>query len=250
MKFLGLIGYPLTHSFSVDYFAEKFKDLGITDYEYRNYPIKQIGELKTVLEDNPGLIGLNVTIPYKEDVIPYLDELDTEAWKIGAVNTIKITYQKRNRFLKGYNTDAYGFHHSLIPHLKEYHKNALILGTGGASKAIAYSLKAAGIEYKWVSRNPEKGQLSYADLCLAIMKKHLLIINTTPLGTFPDVNYFPDIPYDLLTNKHILYDLVYNPPETKFLEFGRLYKTVCVNGYQMLKLQAERSWEIWTSDSE
>ncbi len=247
MKQLGLIGYPLTHSFSEKYFSDKFRDEQISGYRYQTFPIETIEKLPEVL-NHADLIGLNVTIPYKEQVIPFLDEADDIARQIGAVNTIKITHRSGKMHLAGFNTDAYGFSKSLYPHLLPGHKHALILGSGGASKAIQFVLKDLGIEYKIVSRQDSGNTIGYKDLCLPLARKYLIIINTTPLGTYPDVNTFPDIPYDLLTENHLLYDLVYNPAKTKFLKLGQQKGAQIVNGYEMLKLQAEKSWEIWTSD--
>jgi len=250
MKLLGLIGYPLDHSFSVPYFLEKFKNDHITGYRYLNFPIRSAGELPALLSSHPDLAGLNVTIPHKETIIPYLDELDPLSREIGAVNTIRISRHSGSLHLEGFNTDVFGFYHSLAPLVTGRVNYALILGTGGASKAIAYALKLLDIEYLIVSRKPSQGMLGYSDLCHAVIKKHNIIINTTPLGTFPDVSAFPDIPYDLLGDQHILFDLVYNPPETKFMELGRRKGALVTNGYKMLTLQAERSWEIWTSGIE
>jgi shikimate dehydrogenase len=247
MKLLGLIGYPLDHSFSVPYFREKFRNQEITGYEYLNFPIKTVDELKTLITEHSDLAGLNVTIPYKQAVIPYLDHLDPLSREIGAVNTIRISRQKDRACLEGFNTDVYGFYHSLSPLLKGQVNRALILGTGGASMAVAYALKLMKIDYLFVSRKPLKGMLGYNDLCQTIIKNHNIIINTTPAGTWPDISEFPDIPYDLLSNHHILFDLVYNPPETKFMELGKRKGAMVMNGFKMLTLQAERSWEIWTS---
>lgn len=246
MKLLGLIGYPLTYSFSVSYFSEKFNKENISGYEYLNFPLDDISKFIVLLDEQPDLIGLNVTIPYKEKIIPYMNELDPVAEKIGAVNTVKIVRDNGKKHLSGYNTDAHGFHHSLSPSLQKTHTGAMILGTGGASKAVAYVFDQLGIDYLFVSRKPAKGQIGYHELCLAILKKYLIIVNTSPLGTYPEINTYPDIPYDLLTSDHILYDLVYNPPETEFLRFGRQKGTTCINGKRMLELQAEKSWEIWT----
>ena len=245
MKILGLIGYPLSHSFSEQYFADKFSDEGIEDYSYRNFPISEIGLIQSLIRDEDELIGLNVTIPYKEQVLPFLDEIDTEAREAGAVNTIKIS-REGGLHLKGYNTDVYGFRESLIPLLQGQHKHALVLGTGGASKAICYVLEQLGIGYQYVSRKDIPDYLEYKDLCLSVIGKNTLIINTTPLGTYPDISTFPDIPYDILTEGHLLYDLVYNPAETAFLRLGRQKGTATKNGLEMLELQADRSWEIWT----
>jgi shikimate dehydrogenase len=245
MKLVGLIGYPLSHSFSVGYFSEKFRKEGIIDCQYINFPLPDLSEFSELVRTHPELIGLNVTIPYKEKIIAYIDKLDPVSEKIGAVNTLKFIQDGSHRTITGYNTDYFGFRDSLLPNINHSHKNALILGTGGASKAVSFVLKELGINYIFVSRNPEKGELGYHDLCTSIIKKHLLIVNTTPLGTYPDTNSFPDIPYDLLTPDHILYDLVYNPPETEFLRLSRQKGAQCINGQRMLEIQAEKSWEIW-----
>ncbi len=245
MKLLGLIGYPLSHSFSVKYFGEKFGRERISGFDYRNYPIESVNELRPLIEDTKELIGLNVTIPHKEKVMPLLDEIDPEASAIGAVNTIRIRREGGKINLKGYNSDAYGFRESLMPLLGAGHRQALVLGTGGASKAVTHALGELGIAYQHVSRTPSGGQLHYLDLCYAIIKKHTIIINTTPLGTYPHTSSFPNIPYDLVTPGHIMYDLVYNPPETEFLRLGKQKGAVVKNGHEMLVLQAERSWEIW-----
>jgi shikimate dehydrogenase len=231
----------------VNYFSSKFRKENIKDYEYRNFPLQDLSGFRQLIDTFPELCGLNVTIPYKEKIISYLDKIDPVAEKIGAVNTVKFIQDGSRKVLVGYNTDYYGFRNSLAPNLDSRHKNALILGTGGASKAVSFVLEEMGVKFLFVSRKPESGELSYQDLCLSVIQKHLLIINTTPLGTFPDVKSFPDIPYDLLTPDHILYDLVYNPPETEFLRLGRLKGTKCINGQKMLELQAEKSWEIWNS---
>jgi shikimate dehydrogenase len=204
--------------------------------------------LKELLADEPGLVGLNITIPYKEQVIPLLDEIDDEASNVGAVNTLKISREGGQIYIKGYNTDIYGFRESLIPYMSGNHKNALVLGTGGASKAICHVLSEFGISWQYVSRSYRPGHLEYKDLCLSVIRNFTMIINTTPLGTYPDVAGFPDIPYDILTPDHFLYDLVYNPPETEFLRFGKQKGASVKNGQEMLELQADRSWEIWTGD--
>ncbi len=245
MKDLGLIGYPLSHSFSVKYFMEKFNQEGIREFKYQNYPIQSIQELKPLIQEKEDLIGLNVTIPYKKEVMPLLDDIDQEAAEIGAVNTIRIKRTAGKIHLKGYNSDAYGFRESLLPLLGAEHQYALVLGTGGASKAISHVLEQLGINYQYVSRTPAKDQLHYLDLCYAVIKKHTLIVNTTPLGTYPNTSAFPNIPYDLVTSAHILYDLVYNPPETEFLRLGKQKGATIMNGHEMLILQAEKSWEIW-----
>lgn len=250
MKKLGLIGYPLSHSFSETWFGEKFLKEGIRDYEYRNYPIREIGEFKKLVREEPGLVGLNVTIPYKRDVISCLGELDQTAEKAGAVNTILISRQEGSISMKGYNTDVYGFRTSLAPFLDPLPRGALILGTGGASRAVEYVLRELGIPCSFVSRTPSSGQMHYRDLCQPVMKSHTLIVNTTPLGTWPEVKGFPSIPYDLLGEGHILYDLVYNPPETGFLRLGREKGATTINGLKMLELQAEASWNIWTREQD
>ena len=247
---LGLIGFPLSHSFSVQYFSDKFKQENIRGYEYKNYPIQQIGGLEDLIRDEPELLGLNVTIPYKEQVVPWLDRIDETARKIGAVNTLLISREGESVTLEGFNTDVYGFRESLIPLLDPEPGAALVLGTGGASKAIEYVLGELGISCQFVSRRPEGGQLHYRELCLPVFRQHKLIINTTPLGTYPDVSAFPDIPYDMITSEHILYDLVYNPAETRFLKMGREKGATVMNGLKMLELQAEASWHIWTNSQQ
>ena len=245
MKLFGLIGHPLTHSFSKQYFENKFEKENIVDCSYNLYDIKNISLYKNVFE-TPNLIGLNVTIPYKESIIDLLDELDEVAKNIGAVNTIK--FNSNTKKTKGYNTDYFGFKNSLKPFLENIHERALILGTGGASKAVAYVLKELNINCLFVSRTPEKGnEIGYNDINEYVIKHHQIIINTTPLGTYPNINDFPNIPYELLTANHLLYDLVYNPEETMFLRKGKEKGAKIINGLQMLKLQAEKSWEIWNS---
>lgn len=238
----GLVGKDISYSFSRGYFADKFENEDLP-YTYVNFDLQSIEELDDIIKNTPNLKGLNVTIPYKEDVMPLLDDLNKRARKIGAVNTIKITrYQK----LIGYNTDYYGFKNSLQPHLKKHHKRALILGTGGASKAIAHALKKLKIQYDYVSRSEKEGvKFLYSDLTDDIISSYTIIINCTPIGTFPNVNECPDIPYDAITEKHILYDLIYNPEQTKFLSCGDIKGATTINGLEMLELQAEKSWEIW-----
>lgn len=240
-KLYGLIGYSLGHSFSEKYFTEKFRRERISGVEYRAFPLENIESLPGLLADNPSLHGFNVTIPYKEQVIPYLDSLDGEAAEIGAVNCVKIEEGK----LTGYNTDAYGFRLSLLELIGEDRPSALILGTGGASKAVAYTLGKLGINYTYVSRTPAQGQLSYAELTNSILGDSKLIINTTPLGMSPKTGYTPELPYEAVTSEHYLFDLIYNPAETLFLRQGREQGAATMNGMQMLIAQAERSWEIW-----
>ena len=240
MSRFGLLGKNISYSFSQGYFTQKFKDLGLTNHSYENFDIQNMEELKNVLaQDN--LKGLNVTIPYKQDVISYLDELDAKAEKIGAVNTIQFT----KNGLKGFNTDAYGFKKSLEPFLKPHHRNALILGTGGASKAVRFVLDELGIANTYVSRSKKQGQYTYEELDKDIIKKNTLIINCTPLGTFPNVEAKPQIPYQYIGAKHLLYDLIYNPEKTAFLALGEANGATICNGLKMLEQQAEKAWKIW-----
>lgn len=241
MRLFGLLGYPLTHSFSQKYFTEKFTTLGLHDAAYENFSIPDIQELTNILQSKKELEGFNITIPYKKTVIDFLDELTDPVKKMGACNCVKIVDGK----LKGFNTDTVGFQQSLQPFLKPYHKKALILGTGGASAAVEYVFQALNIPYQFVSRNATASTLGYSDLTKEIMDTHHLIINTTPLGMYPNVDASPDIPYQLLTPKHHLFDLVYNPSETKFLFFGKQQGASTQNGHEMLILQAEESWRIW-----
>ena len=243
MKQYGLIGYPLSHSFSKGYFAEKFAKENIVDCKYDVFPLEKIEDFVELCNDKKNLIGLNVTIPYKEKIIPFLDELDETAANIGAVNTIKFSNGKKI----GYNSDAYGFEMSLKPLLKSHHTQALILGTGGASKAVEYVLKKLGIAFQYVSRTKNDKAISYEELNESIIQHSKLIINTTPIGMYPNIDTAPDIPYNVLTEKHLLYDLVYNPEETLFLKKGKEKGAQTKNGLEMLYLQAERSWEIWNS---
>jgi len=242
LKF-GLIGKNIEYSFSRKYFTEKFEKNDI-DASYVNFDCQNIADVRKVLQDREDeCLGFNVTIPYKQTIIPYLDEMNKHASAIGAVNVIK---RLNNGRLKGYNTDYIGFRKSLAPFLSQQsHKCALILGTGGASKAVAYTLELEDISFKYVSRNPKKGQLAYDDLTPAILNKYTLIINTTPLGTFPNVTECPKLSYRQLTPKHLLYDLVYNPEETQFLKNGKAQGAITTNGYSMLKQQAEAAWRIW-----
>lgn len=240
MKKFGLIGKNISYSFSRKFFQEKFNHLQI-DATYENFDLQHIEELKLVLQKNKSLNGLNVTIPYKESILPFLDELSPEAQQIQAVNTIKIS----NNQLIGYNTDAFGFMKSLFPILEKQHTHALILGTGGASKAVANALKSMGIEYRFVSRNPQQQDLAYADLDETIIQEHQLIINCTPVGTHPKVKESPALPYQFLESSHLLYDLVYNPPITEFLAKGKIRGCSIYNGKKMLEYQAERAWQIW-----
>ncbi len=241
-KKYGLLGRDIGYSFSRGYFTDKFEKENL-ELEYHNFDLKKIEDIKEVIS-NPIVKGLNVTIPYKEEVIPYMDDLDTVANEIGAVNTIKF---EKNGTLKGYNSDYYGFTESLKPLLNDSIKKALILGTGGASKAIAYALNQLQITYSFVSRNPKADQIHYADLDEHMIKSNTLIINCTPLGTFPNIQDAPNIPYEYITPNHVLYDLIYNPDETSFLRKGKEKGATICNGLRMLELQAEKSWEIWNT---
>ncbi len=240
MTTYGLIGKTLSHSFSKKYFSKKFESEAISA-QYHLFELAKIEDLRHLLHSEPELKGLNVTIPYKENIIPLLDEIDPEAAKIGAVNTVKITPDKTI----GYNTDCFGFLKSLFPLLEQQHDKALILGTGGASKAVAQALTSLGITYKKVSRNPQKDQINYSNLTPRLIDDYHLIINCTPLGTYPNVKTAPDIPYNLLSTQHLLYDLTYNPVVTQFLANGQQQGCKIFNGQKMLEYQAERSWEIW-----
>jgi shikimate dehydrogenase len=243
-KSFGLIGYPLSHSFSKKYFSEKFARENISECAYELFPTKDISEISVLIASNKSLAGLNVTIPYKESVIPFLDAIDETAKEIGAVNCIKV----QNGKTKGFNTDVYGFEQSLIPFLKPYHKKALVLGTGGASKAITYALKKLQIDFQLVSREAKSNYITYDAITPEIIAQHLLIINTTPLGMFPNVETSPPLPYSSLSKNHLLFDLVYNPAETKFVLEGKEKGATVVNGLKMLEFQAEKSWKIWTNN--
>ena len=246
MRFFGLIGEKLSHSFSHSYFKEKFEKEGINNAYYNLYPLKSIDEFNQIINDFTELSGLNVTIPYKQSVIPFLDKLDNAANAIGAVNTIKFERDKSKLKLLGYNTDYLGFWESIKPLLKDNHKKALILGTGGSAKAVSYAFKIANIKYLFVSRNPsQEGVISYNDLNEQLLKEYTIIINTTPLGMYPNTDKYPDIPYDLISSDHILFDLIYNPVQTEFLRHGQMKDAVVKNGLEMLKIQADYSWNIW-----
>ncbi len=246
MKIFGLIGFPLSHSFSQKYFSDKFQREGILDVVYQNFEIKHIDDLPALLDSYPELQGLNVTIPYKQDVKKYIDNLDHSAEKVGAVNVVKVLPDGRKI---GYNSDYYGFRTSLeswismnVPNLK-----ALVLGTGGAAKAVRIVLSDCNIPYSTVSRNQAKADYDYYELTenSQIIKDHQLIINTTPLGMYPHVNEAPHLPYELLNSDYFLYDLIYNPATTLFLSKGKEYGAKIKNGLEMLELQAEKSWDIW-----
>lgn len=239
----GLVGKNIDYSFSKAFFTKKFEKEKSSD-SYSNFDIDSIEKLAEVLAQNPDLKGLNVTIPYKETVIPYLDKIDREAKKIGAVNTIKI---EKNGTLIGYNTDHYGFAKALANFFPMADKTALILGTGGASKAIAYVLEAMCFDFAFVSRDKSDTAITYSQLNQEIIAKHCLIVNCTPLGTFPNIQLYPAIPYEFLSDKHILFDLIYNPRETEFLKRGFAKGARVINGQKMLEYQAKKSWKIWKS---
>ena len=240
MRQFGLIGRNISYSFSKSYFAEKFINENIVDAVYNVFDLNQIAEVENVFATE-GLVGFNVTIPYKQDIIPFLDELSPEAKAIGAVNTVLIKDGKRI----GHNTDCYGFYHSILPLLENHHKKALVLGNGGAAKAVYYILDLLKIEYKIVSRTKTEDQLTYDELDESVMNDFQLIINCSPVGTFPNTENAPLLPYQFINEKHLLYDLIYNPPMTKFLENGQKNGAKIKNGHQMLVLQAEKAWKIW-----
>lgn len=241
----GLIGYPLGHSFSISYFNQKFQDENI-DAVYENYEIPSIDELPEVLSSNPELKGINVTIPYKEKVLPFLDSISPEARAIGAVNVIRVSHKGNKTLLKGYNSDVIGFTKSIEPMLdKKLHRKALILGTGGASKAIDYGLRNLGLETVFVSRYERPGTIQYKNITPEVVKEYNVIINCTPLGMYPKTEVCPELPYEAMDNHTILYDLIYNPDETLFMKRGAEYGANVKNGLEMLLLQAFSSWEFW-----
>jgi shikimate dehydrogenase len=242
MRQYGLIGYPLSHSFSQRYFTEKFKREEITDCIYTNFEIPTMAALNVILSE-PGLCGLNVTIPYKQAVLEYLDGRNDVVAAIGACNCIKIEDGRRT----GYNTDVVGFERTLIKHLGSHHRRALVLGTGGASKAVEWVLEKLGIDYRMVSRRPraESTDLRYEQLDAALLGDYTLIVNTTPVGMYPGTDEYPPLPYEALTRRHYLFDLIYNPEKTLFLRKGEERGAVIENGHEMLVLQAEESWRIW-----
>jgi shikimate dehydrogenase len=261
MKYYGLIGFPLSHSFSKKYFTAKFEQEGITDSVYDLYTLEHIKDLQDLLDENPQLCGLNVTVPHKINVLRYLDWIEHDARKAGAVNCIRITKEspvlaafsgevgvKDHDFrLEGYNTDLYGFEMSLRPLIKSHHHQALVLGDGGAAQAVKCILENLDIPFTVVTRKPHPGNILFKDLKPRHIRDHQIIINTTPLGTTPKVDECPPIPYDAITEDHLLYDLIYNPEQTLFLKKGAEKGAATKNGHEMLILQAEKSWEIWNS---
>lgn len=243
MRTFGLIGYPLSHSFSQKYFTQKFERENIAGCEFRNFPLEDIAKLPALLKEYPSLEGLSVTIPHKQNILPYLNEIDPPAKEIGAVNCIRLSHQGKSLRLKGYNTDVHGFGQSLKPLLKPHHTQALVLGTGGAAKAVSYFLDKSKIKFRLVSKSG-KG-ISYNSLTRSLIEENTLIINTTPLGMFPNLDACPEIPYEFLSPQHLLYDLTYNPEESLFLRKGKEKGAQIKNGLEMLHLQAEKAWEIW-----
>jgi shikimate dehydrogenase len=241
MRRFGLIGKTLKHSFSKTWFTEKFADEGITDCSYENFELPSIDSFPELIKSTPDLAGINITIPYKELVLQYLHHADNTVKEIGACNCIKVD----NGLLLGFNTDAVAFEKSLRTKLLPHHQCALVLGSGGASKAVQYALKQIGMDFLVVSRDKKTNQLGYEDVGLEVIEGHQVIINTTPLGMYPNVDDDPPIPYEMLTPEHLLFDLVYNPPESKFLQQGKKQGADIINGYDMLVGQAEESWRIW-----
>lgn len=251
MKQFGLIGYPLGHSYSKDLFTKKFNELNLTDYSYDLFPVMSINRVVPILEQNPDLKGFNVTIPHKQTIIPFLNEVTPVAKKIFAVNTVNITIKNGSLWLTGYNTDYIGFKESIKPMLQEHHKRALILGTGGSSKAVAFALDEMGIEYLFVSRSSNMAQtIQYSEINESVLSMFSIIVNTTPVGMEPNIDEKPDIPYELLSKNHIVYDLIYNPEETEFLKHAKMAGSQTKNGVEMLELQAEEAWKIWQNNGD
>ncbi|NBU80848.1 MAG: shikimate dehydrogenase [Flavobacteriaceae bacterium] len=242
LRQFGLLGKNISYSFSKKYFSDKFDLDNLTDCSYENFDIQTIEEFPTIIANNSDLKGLNVTIPYKESVIPYLNKLSKNASQIGAVNVIRVT---KKGCLKGYNSDYYGFMRSLGPLLKPHHKKALILGTGGAAKAVSFALDKLGILYTYVTREEKVGMINYNLINATTFDNYHIIINCTPVGTSPNINEFPPIPYNFFTEKHIAFDLIYNPEETEFLKKAKKKGAITKNGMEMLALQAEKAWKIW-----
>ena len=261
MRVFGIIGYPLSHSFSKKFFTDKFEKEGITDARYEVFPLETLDNFKQFLDEHPEICGLNVTIPYKIDIIKNVDWQSEIAKGIGAVNCLRVSsenpvtaalsgevgFEDHNFRIEGFNTDAFGFENSLKPLLTSAHDKALVLGDGGAAQAVKYVLASMGIPYKSVTRKKEAGRVLFSELNEEIINDHKLIINTTPLGTSPDVDSCPPIPYEFIGPEHLLYDLVYNPANTLFMQKGAAQGAAVKNGYEMLVLQAEKSWEIWNS---
>jgi len=249
MRKFGLIGYPLGHSYSKKYFTEKFLNEQISDCSYENYELSDLDKFRELVANETDLCGLNITIPYKSEILKFLDFIEPEADEIGAVNVIKIKRHNRKIELKGYNSDVTGIRDSLLPFISDNVRNALVIGTGGSSRAVCYVLQKFGLKVNLVSREKRPGVMTYSDLDSAILGHTQLIINTTPLGMFPDTERKPDINYRLLSRNHILFDLVYNPEVTSFLKAGAEQGCLTISGIRMLHSQADRSWEIWNDDS-
>lgn len=249
MRKFGLIGYPLGHSFSKNYFTEKFLNAGLHDCSYENYPLKDINDFEKLITEEPYLCGINVTIPYKSDVIRFVDETDPEASEIGAVNVIKIKRRGNNISLYGFNSDITGIRDSLLPYIENDSMNAIVLGTGGSSRAVCHVLRKFGLKIIQVSRNQKPGIVTYPDLTSNDILNSRLIVNTTPLGMFPDIESKPDLNYSLLNKNHILFDLVYNPELTAFLKMGKEMRSTVISGLNMLHSQADKAWEIWNDDN-
>jgi shikimate dehydrogenase len=252
MKTFGLIGHRLGYSFSRKFFTDKFKQENLTDYEYVNFELDSIEEFPKIFDQGKDIAGLNCTIPYKQQIMQYLNEIDAEAVQVGAVNTVKIIRNDGFRFLIGFNTDIYGFEHSLRPMLEEKHQKALILGTGGASKAIKYILNKLNIDYVSATTKEQlfDKEIRYEAIDEQLLKERLIVIHATPIGTFPNVDQCPAIPYEYLTPDHVCFDLVYNPEETMFLKKAKAQGAKTKNGLEMLHLQAIKAWEIWNSEGE
>ncbi|MBN2807456.1 MAG: shikimate dehydrogenase [Prolixibacteraceae bacterium] len=249
MKTFGLIGFPLGHSFSKKYFTEKFEHEGLSDHQYVNFEIDSIAKFPSIFDLHDNICGLNCTIPYKQQIMTFLHEIDEAASQVGAVNTIKPITTHEGLRLKGYNTDIIGFERSLSPLLNEKHRKALILGTGGASKAVKYVLRKLGIDYLSASVEPDlfEHEIRYNNISETMIKERLLIINATPLGTFPNTDQCPAIPYKAIGPDHVLFDLVYNPAETLFMKKGTIQGAKSKNGLEMLHEQANAAWEIWNA---
>lgn len=242
---LGLIGFPLGHSFSKNYYASKFEKEGISDIDYDLYPMEDVLQLQALILKDSSFKGFNVTIPHKQAILTLISNFSEEAKEIGAVNCITVHRLGNGITLTGYNTDAFGFQQSLSPLLNKNHQRALVLGNGGAAKAVFFALKKLQIPYTVVSRNRDNGDMTYKELNSETIKNHQLIVNCSPIGTFPNVDQCPDIPYQYITADHLLYDLIYNPEETLFLKKGKEKGAAIKNGYEMLVLQAEKNWQIW-----
>jgi shikimate dehydrogenase len=247
MKIYGLIGYPLSHSLSQQYFDEKFRNEQIRDCMYELFPLSNLSGLLPLITQNESISGLNVTIPYKERIMDYLDEMDEISGEVGAVNCISVIRSPGGLYLKGYNTDVRGFELAIRPWLEKHHRNALVLGTGGSAKAVTFALKRKGLHVMKVSRHPEnEDETGYESLTRELLDKYTLIVNATPLGMAPNAENCPSIPYEFLHVGHLLFDLIYNPVETMFMKKGKAQGATAVNGIEMFYQQAEKSWEIWS----